>query len=100
MSKFSDLAKLRKAKPEPTEPEPEPTIQPLPSPPEPVATVKKMGRPGGKGKSSNPQYEQVTAYIKRETYRKVKIAMLQSDTDGDFSDLVQRLLDDYLRSNQ
>ncbi len=100
MSKFSDLAKLRKTKPEPTEPEPEQTIQPLPSPSESVATVKKMGRPGGKGKSSNPDYEQVTAYIKRDTHRRVKIAMLQNDTDGDFSDLVQRLLDDYLKDNQ
>ena len=38
-------------------------------------TTPKKGRP--KGKRSNPDYEQVSAYIKKQTYTKVKIALLE-----------------------
>jgi len=52
-----------------------------------------------KGKRSNPDYEQVSAYIRKETYRNVKIALLQEAEKRDFSDLVEALLTDWL-SNQ
>jgi hypothetical protein len=52
-----------------------------------------------KGKRSDPDYEQVSAYIRKETYRNVKIALLQEEEKRDFSDLVEALLTDWL-SNQ
>jgi hypothetical protein len=58
-------------------------------------TLKKKGRPTGK--RSNPEYEQVTAYIKKETHRKVKMALLEQN-GGDFSDLVEKLLEDWINN--
>jgi hypothetical protein len=55
----------------------------------------KRGRP--KGKRSDPDYEQVTAYIKKETYRQTKIALLQQGEVQDFSLLVEQLLAEWLR---
>jgi hypothetical protein len=57
---------------------------------------KKQGRP--KGKRSSPDYEQVTAYIKKETYRQVRIALLQQSEFQDFSELVEQLLGEFLRT--
>ena len=57
-------------------------------------TTSKKGRP--KGKRSNPDYEQVSAYIKKETYRKVKIALLEQGKEQDFSELVEGLLNEWL----
>jgi hypothetical protein len=54
----------------------------------------KRGRP--KGKRSDPDYEQVTAYIKKETYRQTKIALLQQGEVQDFSLLVEQLLAEWL----
>jgi uncharacterized Rmd1/YagE family protein len=56
---------------------------------------KKMGRP--RGKRSNPDYEQVTAYIRRETYTATKIALLQEGLGREFSELVEDLLTEYLQ---
>ena len=52
-----------------------------------------------RGKRSNPDYEQVSAYIRKNTYRDVKIALLQQAENKDFSDLVEELLAKWL-SNQ
>ena len=51
-----------------------------------------------KGKRSDPDYEQVSAYIRRETYKNVKIALLQSANHQNFSDLVEELLAQWLNS--
>jgi hypothetical protein len=48
-----------------------------------------------RGKRSDPAYEQVTAYIRKETYRQVKMRLLAQD-GGDFSTLMQELLEDWL----
>lgn len=56
------------------------------------------GRP--KGKRSNPSYEQVTAYIRKDTYRQTKVALLQADEERDFSQLVEDLLCAYLRTQK
>jgi hypothetical protein len=85
MSKFNDI--LKAAKEREPEPEPEQPIQPESQP-------KKLGRP--RGKRSNPDYEQVTAYIKKSTYTAIKIALLQSDEGQEFSELVEELLTDWL----
>ena len=58
-----------------------------------------QGKPKTKGKRSDPDYEQVSAYIRKETYRNVKIALLQEEEKRDFSDLVEALLSEWL-SNQ
>ena len=52
----------------------------------------------GRGKRSNPDYEQVSAYIRKNTYKDVKIALLQQAESKDFSDLVEELLVKWLSS--
>jgi hypothetical protein len=54
----------------------------------------KMGRPPGK--RSNPEYEQVTSYVRKDTYQAVKVALLQSGGKMQFSDLVEELLTKWL----
>lgn len=56
----------------------------------------RRGRPPGK--RSNPNYEQVTAYVKRETYKNIKISLLKQDEFSDFSELVEALLSEWLKS--
>lgn len=59
----------------------------------------RRGRPPT-GKRSNPAYEQVTAYIRRDTNLQTKIALLQEGNTRDFSDLVEELLQAWLRERQ
>ena len=54
----------------------------------------KKGRP--RGKRSNPDFEQVTAYVRSKTYRQTKIALLQQSELEDFSELVEELLRKWL----
>ena len=56
----------------------------------------KRGRP--KGKRSHPNYEQVTAYIRKDTYQEIKIALLREGQKREFSELIQELLEDWLKS--
>ena len=58
----------------------------------------KKGRP--KGKRSNPDFEQVTAYVRSKTYRQTKIALLQQDELSDFSELVEELLSEWLNTQK
>lgn len=58
----------------------------------------KKGRP--KGKRSNPDFEQVTAYVRSKTYRQTKIALLQQEELEDFSELVEELLSEWLREQK
>jgi hypothetical protein len=51
--------------------------------------------------TSDPDYEQVTAYIKRNTHTAVKIELLKNSQNGEkreFSELVQDLLEQWLSS--
>lgn len=79
---------------------PEP-VEEVPPPPSPAPTVaaspKKRGRPSGK--RSDADYIQVTAYIQKDRHRDVKIALLKSGGDKDFSELVDDLLGQWLNSN-
>ena len=61
---------------------------------EPGSEPVKKGRP--KGKRSNPDFEQVTAYVRSQTYRQTKIALLQQSELEDFSELVEKLLTEWL----
>jgi addiction module HigA family antidote len=48
-----------------------------------------------KGKSSHPEFVQVKAYMRKKTYKAVKMRLLEKN-DGDFSDLVEHLLTKYV----
>lgn len=61
--------------------------------PEPV---RRVGRPTGK--RSDGEHVQVTAYIRKETHRLTKMALLQEQKDRDFSELVEELLTKWLKS--
>lgn len=79
--------------------EPE-AVEALPPPPSPapamITPAKKRGRPSGK--RSDADFVQVTAYIQKDVHREVKIALLKSGDDKDFSDLVDDLLAGWLKS--
>lgn len=46
------------------------------------------------GKRSNADYRQVSAYIRKDTHRRVKMALLEEDRE--FSELVAELLENWL----
>jgi hypothetical protein len=86
-----------RAKKKPRSVSKEPT--PLSPEPEPLAAEsKKMGRP--RGKRSDPEYEQITAYIRKETHLDIKANLLRDSTKRDFSELIQDLLDKYLSTQK
>lgn len=75
--------------------EPVPTTKPVNE----LEVEQKRGRP--KGKRSHPDYEQVTAYIRKETHTAAKIALLEDGQNGqkrEFSELIQELLEQWLKS--
>ncbi len=53
----------------------------------------KMGRPKT-GKRSNPDFRQITAWVRRDTYLAVQRRLL--DTEGEVSELVQALFEEWL----
>jgi hypothetical protein len=58
------------------------------------ATAPRRGRPNGK--RSNAEFQQVTAYIRRDTYRQVSIKLLDRENKGEFSELIEELLQKWL----
>lgn len=68
--------------------------------PEQAADVLKVSRGRPKGKRSDPSFEQVTAYIRKETYLQTKMSLLQDGGSTDFSELVEDLLCAYLRTQK
>jgi hypothetical protein len=87
MSKFNDILKAAQSR-----------NQDVVPPVQAEAKSQKLGRP--RGKRSNPDYEQVTAYIKKETYRNTKIALLQQGNNQEFSELVEQLLNEWLSTQK
>lgn len=59
------------------------------------AASKRRGRPTGK--RSDPDFEQTTAYIRKDTHREVKIALLQEGKGREYSELVEELLSAWLK---
>ncbi len=59
----------------------------------PTKEIKEVKRASGRprGKSSNPDYTQITAYIPKELHNKVKIALLQKGKK-EFSELIEEQL--------
>ena len=87
MSKFAGVLKAAKSDETVTEAEARPV---------PLRTAR--GRT--KGKRSDPAFEQVTAYIRKETYRQTKLALLNANDSRDFSQLIEELLGAYLRTRK
>lgn len=56
-----------------------------------VATAAPM-----RGKRSNPDYTQAPAFVRKDTYKAVKIALLNGERGLDYSDLVEELLTAWL----
>jgi hypothetical protein len=59
---------------------------------------KKRGRPAAK--RSDPDFLQVTAYIRKETHRKTKIRLLEEGEGREFSELVEVMLEEWLDRKQ
>jgi hypothetical protein len=70
------------------------TRQPVPA--ETQDTGERSAKDKRGGKRSDPEFEQITAYVRRTTYRQVKVALLQEGSKRDFSDLVETLLNQWL----
>jgi hypothetical protein len=64
---------------------------------DPPALPNQSKRKKGMGKSSNPNYVQALAYIKKETLQNIKIALVL-EKDLDFSELIETLLSDWLQN--
>jgi hypothetical protein len=56
----------------------------------------KLGRPKT-GKRSDPEYRQVSAWIRRNTYAKVTDKLFLRENRREFSDLIQSLLEVWLK---
>ncbi len=57
-------------------------------------------RPSGDGteaKRSDPNFTQISAYIKKDTHRKVKMKLLEIESEQDLSELIEELLQEWLK---
>jgi hypothetical protein len=61
--------------------------------------VKRPGRPGGRGKSSNPNYTPVTVYIPKSIHDEARIALIR-EGKREFSALVEELLTQWIQQKQ
>jgi hypothetical protein len=61
-----------------------------------MAAPRKVGRPRT-GKRSDPNYRQVSAWIRRDTYDRVTRRLFTRENRREFSELVQSLLEDWLK---
>ncbi len=52
------------------------------------------------GKRRHPDFEQVTAYIRKDTHHQVKLALLRELKGRQFSDLVEELLSTWLNGQR
>lgn len=64
---------------------------------EPEPTKPSNSTPKGKGKRSDSEFTQISAYVRKTTHRDVKIALLQ-EGEQEFSDLIEILLIQWLDS--
>jgi hypothetical protein len=62
------------------------------------SSSKRRGRPTGK--RSDPDFEQTTAYIRKDTHRNVKIALLEEGEGREYSELVEELLSKWLKARK
>ena len=57
------------------------------------------GRPRT-GKSSDPNYTQITAYISKQTHKDMKLALLLEGEEREISELIEELLLDWLQNRR
>lgn len=62
-------------------------------------TPKRRGRPAT-GKRNDPEYDQTTAYVRKDTYKAVRIALIEEGEERDYSELVEELLSKWLKSRK
>ena len=89
MSKYQGLIDAANSR-ENTAPEPAPAVTP----------TKRRGRGRPRGKRSDPNFEQVTTYLRKHTHQGVKIALLQEGGGREFSELVEDLLARWLKARR
>lgn len=65
----------------------------------PTADIPKVGRPKT-GKRSNPDYTQVSAWVRRDTYRRVMDRLYIKEDRREFSDLIQTLMENWLKGKR
>ncbi len=53
-----------------------------------------------RGKRSHPDYTQAPAFVRKDTYKAVKIALLNDERGLDYSDLVEELLTAWLENKK
>ena len=63
-----------------------------------VMSSKGRGRGRPRGKRRDPNFEQITAYIRKRTHQGVKIALLQEGRGQGFSELVEELIAKWLKA--
>ena len=88
MSKFQEVIDAAKGR-EDTAANPAPLVMP----------PRRQGKGRPPGKRSDPDFEQVTAYIRKHTHQGVKIALLQEGKGQEFSELVEGLLARWLEAH-
>lgn len=59
-------------------------------------TPKRRGRP--RAMRSDPNFLQVTAYIRKTTHQQIKIELLREGKGTNFSELVEQLLEQWLKA--
>lgn len=51
-----------------------------------------------RGKGRHPDYTQAPAFIRKDTYKAVKIALINDERGLDYSELIEELLNSWLKS--
>lgn len=74
---------------------PEKPAQPVATRIKPEQTVTIRANAGKTAKSADPDFEAVKIYIRRDTHKMAR-RKWEDAADGDFSELVQKLLEQYL----
>ncbi len=73
----------------------EPEREPAPAPPKPPAKTKPIQAKKSGGKSSNPDYRHISAYIRRTTHTAAHKKLLDEGGQRDLSDVINELLDQW-----
>jgi len=82
------------------EPSPSANVSEVVPTPAPARATQATASPSKKpGKRSDPEYAQVSAWIRKQTHHEVKLALLKEGKNREFSELVQELLSRWLKTN-
>lgn len=77
------------------------TVQTKPAATKPKTNGKAADAPAPmRGKRSHPDYTQAPAFVRKDTYKAVKIALLNDERGLDYSDLVEELLTAWLKGKR